>query len=218
MLKLYGFAVSNYFNMVKHALLAKGVDFEEVTVFPEQTPEYLAKSPMGKVPCLETPEGYLCEASVILDYLEATQPEKPLLPADAWGQAKVREVMKVAELYIELPARRLLPALLAGAPVSDEVKAEVRAVLEKGLRAVNALSGDGEFLLGDRLTLADIVVRYALVVAKLGCGSVMQWDILESSPRLKAWDERMAADPICEQLDADTQAQMAAFVKKVSGK
>lgn len=218
MLKLYGFAVSDYFNMVKHVLLEKGIAFEEVTVFPDQTPEFLAKSPMGKVPCIETEHGFLCETSVILDYLEAAYPERPMLPEDLWGKAKARELMKVSELYIELSARRLLPALFAGAPVADDVKQEVRANLEKGLRAINALASFSPFVLGQQQTLADIVLRYALGVAKMAAGSVLKWDLLEGQTALKAWDERLAADPICQQLDADMQAQFDAFLKKVSGK
>ncbi|MCB1617753.1 MAG: glutathione S-transferase N-terminal domain-containing protein, partial [Pseudomonadales bacterium] len=50
MLKLYGFAVSNYYNIVKHYLLEKEIPFEAVTVAPSQEPALLAKSPMGKVP------------------------------------------------------------------------------------------------------------------------------------------------------------------------
>ncbi len=49
MIKLYGFAVSNYYNMVKLALLEKGVPFEEVPFFAGQTPQALAISPRGKV-------------------------------------------------------------------------------------------------------------------------------------------------------------------------
>ena len=39
MLKLYGFSVSNYYNMVKLALLEKGLPFEEVPFYAGQTPE-----------------------------------------------------------------------------------------------------------------------------------------------------------------------------------
>ncbi|WP_372748397.1 glutathione S-transferase family protein [Litorivivens sp.] len=218
MLKLYGFAVSDYFNMVKHVLLEKGIEFEEVVIFPDQSAEYLAKSPMGKVPCIETEEGFLCETSAILEYLEAAYPEKPLLPKGRWAQAKTRELMKVSELYIELSARRLLPAMLAGAPVADDVKQEVRTVLEKGLRAVNALASFSPYALGEQQTLADIVLRYSLGVAKAAAGSVLHWDLLEGHSALKDWDERLAANPICQQLDADMQAQLDAFIKKVSGK
>lgn len=58
MLKLHGFAVSNYYNMVKLALLEKGLPFEEVLFVPNQTQQALAISPRGKVPVLETEHGF----------------------------------------------------------------------------------------------------------------------------------------------------------------
>ncbi|MDZ7683926.1 MAG: glutathione S-transferase N-terminal domain-containing protein [Gammaproteobacteria bacterium] len=58
MIKLYGFPISNYFNIVKIALIEKGVDFEFVDTRPSQDDDYLAKSPMGKVPCIETEDGF----------------------------------------------------------------------------------------------------------------------------------------------------------------
>ena len=66
MIKLYGFTVSNYFNMVKMALLEKGIEFDFVDTMPSQENDYLAKSPMGKVPCIETEHGFLSETSVIM--------------------------------------------------------------------------------------------------------------------------------------------------------
>ena len=53
MLTLYGFAYSNYYNIVKHALLYKGVAFEERLTYPN-TPELLAVNPVGKVPGMIT--------------------------------------------------------------------------------------------------------------------------------------------------------------------
>ena len=49
MLKLHGFSVSNYYNMVKLALLEKGLPFEEVTFYGGQAPKALEVSPRGKV-------------------------------------------------------------------------------------------------------------------------------------------------------------------------
>ena len=68
MLKLYGFSVSNYYNMVKLALLEKGLPFEEVTFYPAQTAESLAISPRGKVPVLGVDGGYINETAIILEY------------------------------------------------------------------------------------------------------------------------------------------------------
>ena len=65
MLKLGGFAVSNYYNKVKVALLEKGVAFEEVYCPTSQDEEYRKRSPMGKVPYLEVDGQFLCESQVI---------------------------------------------------------------------------------------------------------------------------------------------------------
>ena len=105
MLKLHGFPVSNYANMVQLALLEKGMAFEYVLTIPDQSPAFLAKSPRGKVPVLETPQGCIAETSVILEYLEDTGTGRPLLPHEPYARARVRALMKQIELYIELPAR-----------------------------------------------------------------------------------------------------------------
>jgi glutathione S-transferase len=94
-LKLHGFTVSNYFNMVKMALIEKGIDFEFVDVRPNQEGNFLAKSPMGKVPCLETDDGFISETNVIFEYLEDLGQGVALLPASAYEKAKVRELVKV---------------------------------------------------------------------------------------------------------------------------
>src|SRR6188474_9268 len=101
MLKLHGFPVSNYTNMVHLALLEKGIPFEYVLTYSDQTPEFLAKSARGKVPFLQTPAGCINEASVIMEYLEDLGQGKPLLPADPYLRAQVRSLLKEIELYIE---------------------------------------------------------------------------------------------------------------------
>lgn len=105
MFKLYGFSVSNYYNMVKLALLEKDLPFEEVTFYPTPTPESLAISPRGKVPVLGTEGGYINETMVMLEYLESSQKGVPLLPTEPFARAQVLAVAKEIELYIELPAR-----------------------------------------------------------------------------------------------------------------
>ena len=89
MFKLYGFAVSNYYNMVKLALLEKGLPFEEVTFYPAQTPDSLAISPRGKVPVLGVDAGYINETAIILEYLEQSEKGTPLLPSDPFEAKNV---------------------------------------------------------------------------------------------------------------------------------
>jgi glutathione S-transferase len=92
MLTLHGFALSNYCNKVKLALLEKGLAFEEQYVgVKEKVEALLAASPLGKIPYLTTERGCLCESQAILEYLESAHPQPPLLPADPFEAAKVRD-------------------------------------------------------------------------------------------------------------------------------
>ena len=100
MIKLYGFTISNYFNMVKMALLEKGIEFEFIDTRPSQDESFLKLSPMGKVPCIETDNGYISEASVILEYLEDLGAGPSLMPSNPFERAKIRELIKEMELYL----------------------------------------------------------------------------------------------------------------------
>src|SRR5437879_12271646 len=98
MLKLCGFHISNYHNKVRIALLEKGVPFEEdPSCRPCQEDEFLARTPMGKVPFLELDGTTLAESQVICEYLEETYPQKSLYPADPLARAKRSEERRVGK-------------------------------------------------------------------------------------------------------------------------
>lgn len=83
MITLHGFAASNYYNIVKHALLYKELPFQE-NLMLSGSDELLRISPVGKVPAITTTEGFnLSESSVICDFLEETYPAIPLYPESA---------------------------------------------------------------------------------------------------------------------------------------
>ena len=63
---------------------AKDEEVEVVHVHGSQSEDFLSISPRGKVPVLETPDGFISETSVILDYLE-TCGGTPLLPVGNQG-------------------------------------------------------------------------------------------------------------------------------------
>jgi glutathione S-transferase len=202
MLKLYGFPLSNYFNMVKIALLEKGVDFEIVNTMPNQDGDYLAKSPMGKVPCLETDQGFLSETDVILNYLDDAYPEPAFLPSDPYERAKVRELMKELELYVELPARTCFPEAFFGGSVSDEVKEKAKAAIEKGVACIRRNAKFSPFLAGDQLTYADFFYMYSMSLAS-ACGRrIWKWDPLEDFPEatalMQSLNERESAGKVAE--------------------
>ena len=185
MLTLYGFDVSNYFNMIKLALDIKGIDYKTVILYPNQTPEYLSKSPMGKVPALETDQGILTETNVILEYLDEAYPDTPLYPGNTFEKAKIKELVKMAELYLELPARRCHSEAFFGQKVDDITKKEVKRALCKGIEGMARCAQFSPYLTGEQLTAADIVFLYSADLAAAVAGKLFAIDLLEMAPGAK---------------------------------
>lgn len=205
-MKLHGFPISNYYNMVKMVLLEKGMDFEEVITKPSQDTGYLTISPMGKVPCLETEQGFLTETSVIIDYLDELGVGQSFYPSDVFERAKVREVMRYLELYVELPARRLYGDAFFNSPATDELKKEVRKSLERGLKALASILHEGPYVCGTQLTYGDIYYYFTMsVVARLTKIS-LAWDIYNEMPGLRARMELLAQRDSIQRIQADQNA------------
>ena len=214
MLKLCGFRLSNYHNKVRLQLFEKGVTFEEDSgCRPTQKEEWLARSPMGKVPLLETDAGNLCESQVICDYIEEAYPQNPLYPADPFAKAKVRELIAVIELHLELVARRLY-GQLSGKQVSDETKEQVQKDLLKGVRALRALARFDPYIAGSELTLADCAAFVSLPLVSLGSRIVLGKDALEELPQVKPYLKMLRERPAFATVDADRKAAQEAVAKK----
>jgi glutathione S-transferase len=215
MLKLHGFSSSNYYNFVKLALLEKDIAFEECLVYTGAGdgyhPEYLEKSPLGKVPCLETEEGFISESRCIVDYLETRYPERPLYPGGAFARAKVVELMQVIELYLELVARRLLPAYFAKKDPHPVLVNEVKKGLEKGTRGLQQLASFGDHAIGDRFTAADISCIMHLPLVRRLSRSVLGDDPLAAIPKLDSYMSRMGSRSTVARIRADEAANLPKF-------
>lgn len=203
MFKLYGFPVSNYYNMVKLALLHKGLAFEEVIMRPSQEQDYLSKSPMGKIPCLETSDGFISETNVILDFLDEAYPDKALLPKEPFARAKVRELSKSIELYVELVARQLYRGVFFGEKLSEELKIKVRPELEKGVVALKRLLRFGPYAAGAQLTQADLVLYYTANLAGMAAKRVYGIDLAADVDGLGDWQQMMDKNPLVQQVNRD---------------
>jgi len=199
-------AYSNYYNMVKAVLLEKGVAFDEVDVRPSQESDYLAKSPMGKVPCLQTEQGFLTETSVIIDYLETLAQGPSFYPGDAFAKAKVQELMRYLELYLELPARRLYGEVFFGKPTTDEVKAAVRAELERGLAALHRIAKFAPYLAGSDISYADFYYRYSMGLVTIVCKQALGWDLYKDEPKIRTLLELMDQRQSVQKIAADQKA------------
>ena len=215
MLKLHGFSVSNYYNMVKLALLEKGLPFEEVTFYGGQAPKALEVSPRGKVPVLETEHGFLSETSVILDYIEQTQGGKALLPADPFDQAKVRELLKEIELYIELTARVFYPQSFFGAEVPEPLKAKAWPELLAGLATLKRNGVFAPYVAGDSFTVADLFFFFSVDLARAVGKKIHGVDVLEDFPQAQALLELIGQNPHVAAINEAKAAQFPTFLEQV---
>ena len=215
MLKLCGFHLSNYHNKVRLALLEKGVAFEEdATCKPSQKDEFLARSPLGKVPFLEVDGERLRESQVICEYLEDAYPQTPLYPQAPLARAKVRELIQFIELHMELVARRLYAEVFFGGKVSSETKDRVRKDIEKGVRGFRALAKFDPFIAGKDLTLADCAAFVHLPLVSLATRIAYGRDALEELPEVKRYLKMLGERPAFAKVNEDRKAAQAVLARK----
>lgn len=215
MINLCGFAVSNYYNKTKLVLLEKGIAFTEEQVFPSQDEALLKRSPIGKIPFIETEYGCLSESQVILEYLEETYPETPLYPANSFERAKCRELIQHLELNIELHARRLYREAFFGGTVSDETKNEVKELLEKGLKGLARLAKFSPYIAGDTYTAADCVAWLHFFMVSATSQKIYGTDLVaEYLPNVASYMQLIESRPAAQKVATDRAAAMAAFLKK----
>ena len=215
MLRLCGFHISNYFNKARIALLEKGVAHEiDAGRRPSQDEGFLALSPMGKVPFLELDGGVtISESQVICEYLEDAYPQKPLYPRDPLARAKVRELVTVLDLHVELVARRLYREAFFGGKVSDDAKQAVEKELGKGLRALARLAKFDPFIAGKDLTLADCSAFVHLPLVSLTTKIIYGRDFLEALPQVKPYLKMLGERPAFARVNEDRKAASAAARK-----
>ncbi len=176
-MKLYGFWRSLATYRVKVALALKGLRAEEVSIDllkgAQHHPDYVRVNPQAVVPALVLDDGGppLFQSLAILEYLEETKPQPPLLPRDPRGRARVRGL-----------------ALIAAADGHPLVVPRIRVYLEKvlnleeekrntwlthwTLEALKAIEAHlkteqqtGRFCHGDAPTIADICLAGQVIAA-----------------------------------------------------
>lgn len=216
MITLCGISLSNYYCKVKLALLEKGIPFTEERVATGSTDEaVLAASPLAKVPFIRTPQGPLCESQVIVDYLEAAYPQVPLIPADPYAAAKVRELIAFIDLHLELVARDLYGQAFFGGTVSDGTKERVRKQLTKNIQAFKRLAKFAPHVAGESFTMADCAAWVSLPLVGQATKLVLGEDLLlAGGVDWKGYAKLVGERPAAVKVAADRKADAAALAKK----
>jgi glutathione S-transferase len=217
MITLCGFPLSNYYNKVKLVLLEKDIPFREQRVMTGSSDEaVLAATPLGKVPFIRLDDGRtLCESQVIVDYLEAQWPDPPLVPADPFEAAKVRELITFIELHLELVARELYGQAFFGRSVDEATQARVRKQLIKHIAGFRRLAKFAPYVAGERFTLADAAAWVSLPLVGMATKTVLGEDLLAAAGvDWKAYARLVEQRPHAQRVAADRKADQRALAGK----
>ena len=206
-MQLYGYFRSSAAYRVRIALNLKGLSYEYVPVHllkdggQQLSDTYRALNPAALVPTLVDDGAALGQSLAIIEYLDETRPEVPLLPADALGRARVRGLAQAVACDTHpLNNLRVLKYLKHTLQVSEDAKNEwYRHWVGVGLGALeDMLAGSdatGRFCHGDAPTIADLcLVPQVYNARRFGCD-------LSAYPRI----ERI--DAACGEVQAFIDAQ-----------
>ncbi len=175
--RLYSFWRSSCSWRVRIAMNYKKIPYELVSVRlarvggEQDDIGYRKRNPMGQVPLLEWEvDGQVrqvAQSMAILEYLEDVRPDPPLLPEDLWLRAKTRQLAEIVNSGIQPLQNMSLTAAVEEFGASGPEWREL--VIRRGLAALerSALETAGRFLIGDQVTLADVMAVPQLYNAQL---------------------------------------------------
>ena len=208
-MKLYSYFRSSASFRVRIALALKGIDYEYAAVHLVQeggqqfAAGFKAMNPAALVPVLDDDGTILTQSLAIIEYLDETRPQPPLLPADAAGRARVRALALAVACEIHpLNNLRVLNYLTGTLGVSTAQKdGWYRYWCDVGLEAIETRlqreSATGRFCHGDTPTLADVCLVPQLANAR------------RFAVDLAAFPRLLAIDAACQQLPAFAAAAPA---------
>jgi maleylacetoacetate isomerase len=165
-MKLYTYFRSSAAYRVRIALNLKGIDIESVPIDlrpgAHRQPDYLARNPQGLVPALDDGGVVIGQSLAVIEYLEETHPQPPLLPRAPLDRARVRS-MALAIACDMHPLNNLRVLNYLRSPLGhDEAAVDMwyRHWIAEGFRGLEEeakrASGDGRHMFGAAVTLADV--------------------------------------------------------------
>lgn len=147
------------------ALAHKGIEYEyrAVNIIQDEQRDdsYLKINPIGQVPSLFIDDVTLTQSLAIIEYLDETRPEKPLLPRDPVKKAQVRRIAEIINSGIQPLQNLPVIGRIAEITGKDSEKAVwAKYWINRGFQALESVLSQtaGKFAVGNEMTMADICV------------------------------------------------------------
>lgn len=211
MMRLHGYWRSSAAYRVRIALNLKGISYAQAThdlrTGAQRSADYRAIAPQGLVPALETDEGVLTQSPAILEWIDERWPTPPLLPADAYGRARVRAM--AALIGCDIHPLNNLRVLRHLREEFDATQAQIDGWIARwitdGFAALETLvaAQDGAFCHGDEPGLADCYLVPQLYSAERFGVDLAPFPTLQRIGRAMAMIEAVAQAHPSRQPDAD---------------
>ena len=200
MIRLYDYWRSSAAYRVRIVLALKYVAYERVAVNllagEQAAGDNLERNPQGLVPTLEVDGVMLTQSLAIIDWLDATYPEPPIMPRDPLARAQVLAQALVIAADVHPIGNLRVGKRLEGVFGADQAAKEdwARHWMTLGFDALEAMAGDGPFLGGAAPGLADVCLVPQLYNAR------------RFGLALAAWPKLVAADAACAEVEAFAEA------------
>lgn len=171
--KVHGVEISPFVRKVLLTLEYKGVDYEHITVIPGSGgPDFLKKSPLGKIPLFEDEYITVPDSSIICQYLDEKYPNPTIYPSSPASRARARWFEEFSDskliellgggLFFEL----LVAPRLMGRPTDWKKVAETKRVLPRYLGYLEKEVRPNDFLVDNTFSIADMSVAAMFVNAR----------------------------------------------------
>jgi glutathione S-transferase len=167
---VYGSSLSPFVRKTLAYMSEKGLEAEvRPVVFQDPDPLFRDASPFGKMPGFRDGDFAISDSTAIITYLEAKHPDPALLPADPASRARAIWYEEFSDTILITAAgklffNRVVAPLFLGRPgdlaLADKAEKEELPPLFDYVERIAPESG---FLVGDRLTIADIAVASPFV-------------------------------------------------------
>jgi elongation factor 1-gamma len=139
------------------------IDVVDLDLAAKKSTDVLAKSPAGKVPVLETPQGLLFESNAIARYIARARRDTDLYGVSFFDSGLVDAWIDFAAQEVELPATLWVYPVFGYLPHNAAVTEKAKADLGAAMEILDNHLADKTYLVGEKVTLADITVASALV-------------------------------------------------------